>query len=254
MNYRSIPSHRRGLGQNFLRSRRVARLFAQWACNYRKILEIGVGRGFLTSEVLRSCNPLILVGVEVDYRLREYLAMIKFYYVGFEGVLADILHYGFRENGVEAVYGSIPYAITGPLLSLLSTRLQLPAMLMVQREVADRLAARPGTSSYGRLTILVRMVYNVRLGPLVPPSAFKPKPRVASRIVYLTPRGERIEEGLLARVEALTRCLFSERNKLADKVASKCIGVSRDELGWLKGKRVFEIGLRDVERLVAMMG
>ena len=243
----------RRLGQNFLRARWVARLFADWACGRRRLLEVGVGGGALTGEVLARCRPELVVGVELDRRLARLLASMSFFHQGFQGVLGDAVSPPVRVDGFDAVYGSIPYNITGPLVSLLSIEFRLPAMLLLQREVANRLAAPPGTRSYGRLSVLVQLSYSVRLGPVVPPEAFTPRPRVYSRIVYLEPIPG-LDPGLLRGVERLTRCMFSERNKLADKVASRCTGLSRGGLQWLKGRRVYELEPREFLELLLAAG
>ncbi len=241
----------RRLGQNFLRARWVARLFSDWACGRRRLLEVGVGGGALTGEVLSRCRPELLVGLELDPPLTQLLASMSFFHLGFQGIHGDALKPPVRVGGLDAVYGSIPYNITGPLLSLLAIELRLPSMLLLQREVANRLAAEPGSRSYGRLSVLVRLSYRVRLGPVVPPEAFHPRPRVYSRIVYLEPLPG-VEPELLRGVERLTRCMFSERNKLADKVASRCTGLPRGELGWLRGRRVYELEPREFLKLLRL--
>ncbi|ABM81471.1 16S rRNA (adenine(1518)-N(6)/adenine(1519)-N(6))-dimethyltransferase RsmA [Hyperthermus butylicus] len=233
---------RRELGQHFLVARWVARIFAGWACRFRRLLEVGVGQGFLTSTILRSCSVEI-AGLELDLRLVGELASISFYFTGFMPVIADAVEPPLRLGGVDAVYGSIPYNITGPLLSLLVVEARKPALLLLQREVVDRLAAKPGTASYGRITVLVRLVYDVKPGPVVPPSAFRPRPKVYSRIVELVPRPDAPSPDMLRRVEELTKCMFSERNKRAAKVAAKCIGIELSKIEGLVGRdiRVYQL-------------
>ena len=233
---------RRDLGQHFLVAKRVARVFTSWACKFRRLLEVGVGQGFLTSAILRSCSVEI-VGLELDLRLIDELASLGFYFTGFMPVIADAVKPPLRLDGVDAVYGSIPYNITGPLLSLLAVEARRPALLLLQREVVDRLAANPGTSSYGRITVLVKLVYEVKPGPVVPPSAFKPRPRVYSRIVELVPKPDAPSSDVLRRVEELTKCMFSERNKRAAKVAAKCLSIDQSEAENIVGKdaRVYQL-------------
>ncbi|KSW11733.1 hypothetical protein CF15_02650 [Pyrodictium occultum] len=247
------PRASRRLGQNFLRARWVAREFARWACGFTRLLEIGVGQGFLTSEILRRCRPSLLVGIELDRRLMEWLGSLSFFHPVFAPVQADALSPPVVLERFDAVYGSIPYSITGPLLSLLSVEAQKPAMLLLQREVVDRIAARPAASSYGRITVLVQLVYRVKPGPVVPPSAFRPRPRVYSRIVVLEPREDRPGREELRRVEELTRCMFSGRNRKAAKQASRCLGLSRDEAEkLLGGRRVYELSPSDFYQLAVM--
>ena len=241
------------LGQNFLTARWVAREFARWACSFRTLLEVGVGTGFLTSEILRQCRPQLLIGIEVDTRLLDWLASLSFFEPRFAPLHGDALSPPLVLNRVDAVYGSIPYNITGPLLSLLAVEAQKPAMLLLQREVVDRLAARPGSKQYGRISVLVQLVYKVRPGKVVPPSAFRPRPKVFSRIVVLEPRDERPPRDMLRRLEEATRCMFSERNKRAVKVASKCLGLDRGALEEKVGeRRVYELSPEEFYMLLSL--
>jgi 16S rRNA (adenine1518-N6/adenine1519-N6)-dimethyltransferase len=244
---------RRSLGQNFLQARWVARLFADWACRYTRLAEIGPGEGALTREVLARCPHVLLAGLELDHRLLDALSALRLLApLGAEAVHADALHPPLRPGAVEAVYGSIPYNITGPLLGLLAlSEPPPPAMLLLQKEVVDRLAAAPGTGAYGRITVLVQLAYRVEPGPVVPPSAFRPRPRVYSRIVYLHPRPGRPSSRELRRVEQLTRCMFSQRRRLAAKVARACGAPSP---GWLGGRRVYQLSPREFLELAAHGG
>lgn len=249
----AAPRPRRSLGQNFLRARWVARLFAEWASGFSLLLEIGPGTGALTREVLSACRGCIVHGLELDERLLPGLAALGLLSPGLVLVHGDALHPPLRLEAFDAVYGSIPYNITGPLLGLLATRYGGPAMLLLQREVADRLAARPGTSAYGRISVLVQTVYGVRLGPVVPPSAFTPRPRVYSRIVYLEPRRDKPPRETLHALEELTRCMFSGRNKLAAKMAERCLGVPRGDAERVTGgRRVYQLSPSDFLSLLAL--
>ncbi len=248
------PRPRRSLGQNFLRARWVTRLFAEWACDRRLLLEIGVGEGAVSREILSRCPDSMIYGLELDRRLVPLAAGLSLVSPWFSMIHGDALHPPLRLTAFDGIYGSIPYNITGPLLSLLALEARQPAMLLLQREVAERLAATPGTRTYGRITVLVQAVYRVRLGRVVPPSAFEPRPRVYSRLVYLEPRPDAPPESLVRRLEQLTRCMFSERNKLADKVASRCLGVPRVSLSSFAGRRVYELPVEDFIRLASREG
>jgi 16S rRNA (adenine1518-N6/adenine1519-N6)-dimethyltransferase len=215
---------KRSLGQNFLRARWVARIFARWACRYSMLLEVGVGTGFLTRFVASECPNATIVGVEVDERLLDHLAALRLYSDSILPVLSDALHPPVRFEAIEAVYGSIPYNITGPLLALLALEARKPALLLLQREVAERLASQPGSHSYGRITVLVQLVYEVSPLNVVPPSAFTPRPKVYSRIVELKPRSQLPPRSILYAVEEVTKCMFSQRNKKAAKIAARCCG------------------------------
>jgi 16S rRNA (adenine1518-N6/adenine1519-N6)-dimethyltransferase len=216
---------RKSLGQNFLRAKWVARIFARWACRYKLLLEIGVGTGFLTRFISSQCPYSTVVGLEVDERLAAHLALLQLYTNNVWVVVADALNPPLRFEAFDAIYGSIPYNITGPLLILLALEARKPSLLLLQKEVAERLAAAPGTPDYGRITVLVRLVYDVNLLEVVPPSAFKPKPKVYSRIVELKPHPNPPPKEVLRVVERVTQCMFSQRNKRAAKIAVKCCGI-----------------------------
>lgn len=221
---------RKSLGQNFLVAGWVARIFASWACNFSRLLEVGVGKGFLTRTVARQCPHSYIIGLEVDPRLTPHLVALQFYYDNVSIILSDALAPPVKLDGVDAVYGSIPYNITSPLLELLSLYARKPALLLLQKEVGERLASKPGTSKYGRITVLVQLVYTVKLHSIVPPSAFKPKPKVYSRIVELKPKPTTPSPEELKAVEQVTRCMFSQRNKRAGKVIARCCGKHLAEL------------------------
>jgi len=223
------------LGQHFTACRRLVEDVARRVRGRRRVLEVGVGCGALSRRV--AGGVCMLVGVEVDELLAPCLRALQDATLG-DYVVADALHPPVRLEAFDAIYGSIPYSITGPLLILLARRARGDAVLVLQREVAERLAARPGSREYGRITVAVRSVYSVSLGPLYPPSCFKPRPKVSSRLVEL--RRERIlEEGFFDCLEELLRCMFSQRRRLADRVAEKCLGQPHHTR--FNGRRVYQL-------------
>ena len=100
--------------------------------------------------------------------------------------------------------------------------------LMLQREVAERLAAPPGGKVYGALSVLTQVVCDVELLLRVPPGAFKPPPKVDSAVVRLTPRAEpRVPAALEARFRDVVRAAFARRRKtLANALAGGGLGLS----------------------------
>jgi 16S rRNA (adenine1518-N6/adenine1519-N6)-dimethyltransferase len=118
------------------------------------------------------------------------------------------------------VVGNIPYNITSPLLFKLLERPR-PAMIlvMVQREVADRLLAEPGTGAYGALAVGVRSVADVERVLQVPRTAFRPVPRVDSTVVRITPHAPpRLSQGEEADLRTLVRACFQWRRKQLQKI------------------------------------
>jgi 16S rRNA (adenine1518-N6/adenine1519-N6)-dimethyltransferase len=186
------------------------------------VLEIGPGTGSLTRHLVGRVDRLILV--ELDDALAGRLAEE---YAGREDVSvvhADALDVRLEEvSGGRAlkVVGNIPYAITTPLIFHLLEARPRPRMIVltVQREVADRLTARPGTKEYGALTVGVQAV--ARVEPLFGLSrgAFRPRPEVESRAVRIVPlEPPPLAPGEEESLRRLTRVAFSRRRKQMQKV------------------------------------
>lgn len=177
----------RKLGQHFLVRDSILERLAVAACgSYTpRIIEIGPGRGALTRHLLPRSGELHTI--EIDPSLAEYL-QLKF---PAEPKLhihpGDVLATDLAQWGPAAIAGNLPYYITSPVLEkflALDARFPLAVFLM-QREVADRLLAEPGTRAYGYLTVATRLVCDVQLVVEVPPSAFVPPPKVDSAAVRL---------------------------------------------------------------------
>ena len=214
-----------------------------WARGCRVILEPGAGLGVVTAALSDVAGSVL--GVELDNRLLPVLREVSAEHAKIDIVNADVLELNARR--FECIVGNPPYSITGPFLSKIVTEYQPRfAALTLQKEVAERLASKPGSSMYGRITVLVQAVYSVKLGGYYPPRSFYPSPDVASRVVVLEIR-ERLPSKLLRRLEEVSRCLFSERRKKASKIVRKCCGRVPH---WLDGeKRVYELEPREVLRL-----
>lgn len=209
------------LGQHFLKHPSLARKIVAGLGLEEgdTVVEIGCGTGALTGNLVgQSCR---YVGVEVDAHLCSQLRR-RFSGPGIEFLNRDILTLDLGElrkrragNGFRVV-GNLPYAISSPILQHLARHAAVidSAVVMVQAEVADRLAAGPGGRDYGVLSLMVQ--YHFRPEPLfvVPPAAFKPKPKVDSRVVRLLPRPRRAlgpeEESLFF---GFVKQAFSQRRK-----------------------------------------
>ena len=223
----------KALGQNFLIEPSVPRRIAEasGADESTLALEVGPGVGCLTSELARRAKKV--VAIELDSALR--------------GVLAETL--GGLEN-VEIVWGdaakldlaalvreragalrpvvcaNLPYSVTTPLLAAFIEAGCFERMtVMIQREVAQRLAAAPGTKDYGAFTVFVNWHCEVKRLFDVPPECFMPRPRVTSSVVALTPRAE---PPCAVRDEALmfrcVRAAFSQRRKTLSNALSNGLG------------------------------
>jgi 16S rRNA (adenine1518-N6/adenine1519-N6)-dimethyltransferase len=143
------------------------------------------------------------------------------------GDILDIDLSRFVADGAVRVAGNLPYNISSPilfkLLAVNATRAEAPwphgnlplvdATLMLQREVADRLAAKPGTRDYGVLTIFTAAQADVRPLLSLPPGAFRPAPRVHSAVVHLTFKPPVVPEPLRETFGGMVRTMFTQRRK-----------------------------------------
>lgn len=202
---RHRPKHR--LGQNFLHDVRVRDQIVAAAelTEADTVLEIGPGRGFLTSALIEA-GPARVVAVELDRSLSPYLDPVLIANSNFSVVWGDFLKtpwdsLGLGDGAGTKVVANIPYYITTPiLLNLLQAdrlaREPLESVapraeriiLMVQWEVAQRLLASPGRKDFGSLSLIAQYAAEVSLVTRVPAGAFRPRPEVDSAVVMLKPR------------------------------------------------------------------
>jgi 16S rRNA (adenine1518-N6/adenine1519-N6)-dimethyltransferase len=192
------------------------------------VVEIGAGRGALTELLAERAGRV--VAIELDPALaralkEKYAAQPKI------GILhADILATDIdrlcRDQGADrcTVFGSLPYYITSPIIHhLLGFADRLRAMaLIVQREVAERLTARPGSKAYSYLTLLVRLHALARIALAIPPGAFSPAPRVHSALVDFRMTAGLPNEIAGRRADSLEfvkRCFLHKRKNLVNNLA-----------------------------------
>ena len=222
---------RRALGQHFLRDAGIARaiveLVAPTAADL--VVEIGPGEGALTGELARRAGRLI--ALEVDRGLLEALRR-RWPTVDILEADARTWEYGTLERpagGRVLVVGNLPYSVGKPIVAaLLEARTAIDAMaLMLQREVAERLAAPPGGKVYGAMSVLTQAVCDVELALRVPPGAFRPPPKVDSAVVRLTPRRHaRVPPALEARFREVVRAAFASRRKTLANALTGGLGLS----------------------------
>jgi 16S rRNA (adenine1518-N6/adenine1519-N6)-dimethyltransferase len=227
---------KKSLGQNFLVDPNLQRKIIEAVDPGagETVVEVGPGRGALTDRLAEAAG--CLVAVELDDRLAADLA------ARFDGadrvriVHADILEWDpgeLLDDPVVKVVGNIPYNITSPLLFRLLAWRPAPEriVVMVQKEVADRILAGTGEKAYGALTVGIRAVADVeRLFP-VGRSAFRPVPNVDSAVIGIRPRPDVAGNGAPGEgagptatpadgdaLRALTRATFGMRRKQMQKI------------------------------------
>jgi len=178
------------LGQHFLVRQAVLEQIAEAACpdECRTVVEIGPGRGALTSHLLARAERV--VAIEIDPVLVQYLRAKFRDEPRLTLVEADVLKTDLAQWGAVAVAGNLPYYITSPILEK-TLRLDdqvTRAVFLVQKEVAERLTAGPGSRDYGFLSVQTQLLSAPEYLFTVPAAAFRPPPKVDSAVVRLIPK------------------------------------------------------------------
>jgi len=211
---------RRDLGQNFLVDERTAARLARQAGVGPDdvVIEVGAGLGILTRAL--AATGARVVALEVDAGLVRALESEALLPEGAQLLHRDALRVDWpalvRERGATRVVGNLPYSISAPLLRRL---LDLRGLLrgwsvMIQRDVAERLLAGPGSRDYGSLGVLHRLCVDLARTQELAPGLFFPVPRVRSTFVRMVPRSDTgLRAGELAAVETVVRAAFGQRRK-----------------------------------------
>ncbi|MBN2408900.1 MAG: ribosomal RNA small subunit methyltransferase A [Candidatus Aminicenantes bacterium] len=186
----------KALGQHFLTSRTVLRKIVEVISPQRDelVIEIGAGKGALTFPLAERAGKVI--AVEKDGALIPFLLEHRRPNVVVRH--EDVLRLDFRDllageavfGGKVKLAGNLPYSISSPLLfKVLEDKDVFTAcVFLLQKEVAERLSAKPGSKKHAPLSILFQMHFDVRLRFALPPGAFSPPPRVQSALISLTRR------------------------------------------------------------------
>lgn len=205
-------------GQNFLVDRNVAQAIVGWAAVAdRNVLEIGPGKGILTE--LLAETAATVCAVEIDPKLAEALSIRFADRPDVRIVAGDAL-----EEELDAlmpapvrIVSNLPYDCgTAIVERFLSVPCKVEDMVvMLQREVCERIVAEPGGKAYGRLSIHTQLAADVSLGRSVPPGCFRPAPKVESQIVRITPLADlRFEVGDRRVFDSLVAVAFQGRRKM----------------------------------------
>jgi 16S rRNA (adenine1518-N6/adenine1519-N6)-dimethyltransferase len=214
---------KKSLGQNFLLDLNLAARIARAAGTLTgvTVFEVGPGPGGLTRALL-ALGAARVIAIERDERAIAALREIAEHYPGrLDIVAADALTFdprGRLDRGPTRIVANLPYHIATALLVSWVTAEPWPpwydgAVLMFQREVAERIVAAPGSKAYGRLSVLVQWRCTARILFDVNPSAFVPPPKVTSSLVRLDPLAAPLPCDR-ARLEQVTQAAFGQRRKM----------------------------------------
>lgn len=233
------PAHRprKRFGQHFLVQPHVAQRIVALAALHENdtVLEIGPGRGALTELLASAARALYLIEIDRDLHaaLSERFAAAPHVHA----IAGDALRIDYerllRAAAPVVVVANLPYNIATPLLMRLLDTPDLFSRLvvMVQREIADRLGAAPGGKSYGALSVMFQLMATLRTAVVIGPGSFHPRPKVDSAVVVIEPRpGAAVDRAELGTVRRVVRAAFAQRRKqLGNALAS----ISRDAPGAL---------------------
>ncbi|BCS33595.1 ribosomal RNA small subunit methyltransferase A [Luteitalea sp. TBR-22] len=231
---------RKRFGQHFLEPAWIAKIVAAVAPKAGEVfLEVGPGRGQLTEPIART--GAVVHAVEID---RDLVAALRARAIpgvhvhegDFLDVPPEVWFAGERPYRMAA---NLPYNVSTPILGRLLRHARAgrlaDAFLMLQKEVADRLVAVPGTRDYGPLAIAMAQQADVSRVLVLPPGAFRPPPKVHSAVVRMVFRPDRVPVADPARLDALVRHVFTQRRKmLSSSLGALARGEGADAGAWLR--------------------
>ncbi|MEH6715682.1 16S rRNA (adenine(1518)-N(6)/adenine(1519)-N(6))-dimethyltransferase RsmA [Parasphingorhabdus flavimaris] len=221
----------KALGQNFLFDMQLLDRIAAvpGSLDDQSVFEVGPGPGGLTRALLQAGAKV--TAVERDERCLPALSELADHFPGKLTLINEdalALDHGSLFDGPFHILSNLPYNVGSALLVKWLSAPQWPPQwqsltLMFQREVADRIVAQPGSSAYGRLSILAQWRSTAKLAMTVHRSAFTPPPKVMSAVVHIVPAPQ--PEGVdFAKLEILTQTAFSQRRKMLRQSLKKLPG------------------------------
>jgi 16S rRNA (adenine1518-N6/adenine1519-N6)-dimethyltransferase len=248
---------KKSLGQNFLTDKNITQKIIQ-ACELSQedfILEIGPGQGILTKELVKVAKNVF--AVEKDEKLAQALAFNLKDYKNLKVIRGDILKYKIETKATKVI-GNIPYYITTPIIEhLLNQKGKIDTIFVtIQKEVAQRLTAKPGSKIYGSLSIFVQYHTIPEIKFFISRGCFKPQPKVDSAFV-----GLKMRQAPAVRVEdeelffKIVRTSFSQRRKMISNTLKNFVSAEEIlQLGIASSKRPEELSLEDFAKLTGKAG
>ncbi|MBL6927935.1 MAG: 16S rRNA (adenine(1518)-N(6)/adenine(1519)-N(6))-dimethyltransferase RsmA [Rhodospirillales bacterium] len=211
---------RHSLGQHFLFDSNLCRRIAQAGGNLTdcNVIEIGPGPGGLTRAILES-GAKSVTAIEKDSRCIAALNELADHFPGRLNIIeGDALEIDETQlvPAPRRIIANLPYNVATPLLINWLKRADAfdGLTLMFQKEVADRLVAKPRTKAYGRLSIITQWMCDIRFGFNIDRRAFTPPPKVTSAVVLLTPHAPAPADATFAAMETVTAAAFGQRRKM----------------------------------------
>jgi 16S rRNA (adenine1518-N6/adenine1519-N6)-dimethyltransferase len=224
------------LGQNFLIDDNLLDFIVRTADIKAQdsVIEVGPGLGVLTKRLVETAKQVI--AIEFDSRLFQYINQ-NIISDNFRVIEKDALRVDFdelcRDEKNWRIIANLPYSITTPLLATFIEMETPPIdmLFLLQKETADRFAAKPSTKEYGAITIKVQSIFDVKTVRTVSPGVFFPKPEVTSAIVRFTRKKTYPDNTQVKQLDKLLHAAFSQRRKKAiNNIAPKFPEIKIPEL------------------------
>jgi 16S rRNA (adenine1518-N6/adenine1519-N6)-dimethyltransferase len=249
---------KKNLGQHFLNDKNIAKRIVEslQAEGVSKVLEIGPGMGVLTQFLMQN-NAYETSVVEIDRESVEYLE--KHYPDLKERIIsADFLRLNLHVHFQEpfAIIGNFPYNISSQIFfKVLEYRNQIPEVVgMLQKEVAERLAAGPGSKTYGILSVLLQAYYHIEYLFTVHENVFTPPPKVKSGVIRIT-RNERAHLDCNEKLfTSIVKMAFNQRRKTMRNSLKSMINNDELKANPIFDKRPEQLSVAEFELLARMIG
>jgi 16S rRNA (adenine1518-N6/adenine1519-N6)-dimethyltransferase len=225
----------RRLGQHFLARKSILDRIAEAACEHRTplVIEIGPGKGALTEPLLERADKVVAIELDaffVHYLKQKFLEPIeqgRLILIEGDILKTDLRVFGQASDGKQGqavIAGNLPYYITSPILEKVFDLgdFWTSAVFLMQAEVAERVAAEPGSRNFGYLSVQAQVMSRPEILFPVDRTAFRPPPKVDSAVVRLTPRDAAVEFGLTDRTAFLrfaSACFRQKRKTLRNNLA-----------------------------------
>lgn len=223
------------LGQNFLIDPQIVdRIIESLNLSLQDtVLEIGAGTGILTEKLAQKAGKV--TGIEIDRKLCDILEGELKNYTNLTILCEDITQISSQEKfdqlQFDKIVGNLPYQIASCLLLDLVKKKWIKFMVvMVQREVAERLLSKPGHKKRGVLTVLMNYYAKVNKIIDVPPQAFIPIPGVASSLLKIERREKKYPAKNESNFSSIVKAAFSSRRKMVGNALSKKLGIDKESL------------------------
>lgn len=233
MQYRREVRPKKSLGQHFLKDLSISKKIADTINDFPDlpVLEVGPGTGVLTQFLLENNRNVTVVELDV-----ESVSYLNNHYPSLTGrvIQKDFLKLDLKQyfSGPFCVIGNYPYNISSQIFfKVLEYKDQIPCCSgMIQKEVAERLASKPGKKAYGIISVLLQVWYNIEYLFTVEPFVFDPPPKVKSAVIKMTRNKRTVLECDESLLRTVVKTAFNQRRKTMRNSLKALIGKENDFL------------------------